>query len=177
MGYSVEPAFRLGRDFVFGDKDEKLKEEAEECSDAVEEVPPTPTGSQRGDDEGAIVPATGNELEVSSAGTAGTDGTAAMAEEEGDKRQATIRRSIYLVSGNALAGGAKLVLTGFFLLPCQFRLFSRLGAVSIVVPLLALPCTLIVLPAVMLQFYPDRKEPDCLMVSRYLFKKASWLWT
>merc|ERR1719183_1918686 len=73
MGYSVEPAFRLGRDFVFGDKDEKLKEEPEEeCSDAVDPVDLTPTNSQRGDDEGAIVPATGNELEVCSAGTAGT---------------------------------------------------------------------------------------------------------
>jgi hypothetical protein len=177
MGYSVEPAFRLGRDFVFGDKDEKLKEEPEEeCSDAVDPVDLTPTGSQRGDDEGAIVPATGNELEVCSAGTAGTPADLEEVTALG-KRQVIMFRSIYLVSGNAIVGGAKLVLTGFFLLPCQFRLFSRLGAVSIVVPLLSLPCTLIVLPAVMLMFYPDRNEPDCLMVSRYLWKKASWLWT
>eukprot|EP00929_Paragymnodinium_shiwhaense_P120132 TRINITY_DN92016_c0_g1_i1.p1 TRINITY_DN92016_c0_g1~~TRINITY_DN92016_c0_g1_i1.p1 ORF type:complete len:1327 (+),score=262.28 TRINITY_DN92016_c0_g1_i1:133-4113(+) len=199
LSYSVEPAFRLGRDFVFvpfTDEDRKKGDEdiapGVEASDAVENVGAgdaaaaaaaegeepdgalVPAEQPREDDQGALVVANpnSNDMEISSAGTPSSAG-----DTEKGTREATIKRSVYLVSGNVLAGGAKLILTGALLLPCQFRIFSRLGAVAVVVPLVAAPCTLIVLPAVMMQFYPRRDEPDCVTCNRFLISKASWLWT
>lgn len=70
---------------------------------------------------------------------------------------------------NATFGSAlKLVLCGMLILPCEFRLFTRLGAVSIMVPILALPCTFILVPTALV-LIPIREQPD--LVSMW-----DWFW-
>jgi len=130
--------------------------------------------------EGAIVVADENAAaivpvdyadDISSHGSSGPD------KEIEDLREARVTRSVYLVNESTLSGGIKLILSGLFLLPCQFRIFSRLGAVAVVVPMVSIPCTLIVLPAVLVKFMPIRKDPDCIMCSSFLYDKARWMWT
>eukprot|EP00927_Polykrikos_kofoidii_P042769 TRINITY_DN36821_c0_g1_i1.p1 TRINITY_DN36821_c0_g1~~TRINITY_DN36821_c0_g1_i1.p1 ORF type:complete len:1384 (-),score=197.57 TRINITY_DN36821_c0_g1_i1:182-4333(-) len=190
LTYSVEPAFRLCRDFVVPDSgfgatglindDAALATDDEEAADSVEQpLPGEMHDVAAGDSMVAYVPNDQNDGEaeqqqidgVSSIGTPPEQGTSESA------REARIQRSVYLVSENTLSGGTKLMLSGILLCPCEFQLFSRLGAVSIVLPLVSVPCTLIILPAIMLRFYPESKERDCVMCWKWIVSKVSWAWS
>eukprot|EP00434_Breviolum_minutum_P008744 symbB.v1.2.007707.t1/scaffold477.1/size198972/6 len=69
------------------------------------------------------------------------------------------------------------MLCGILLAFSQLRLFSRLGAISILLPLLVVPSVLLVYPAIILASGRQRREPDLLVFGTAMINKLSWLWT
>ncbi|CAJ1334487.1 unnamed protein product [Effrenium voratum] len=59
----------------------------------------------------------------------------------------------------------------------KLSIFARLGAISILLPLLCVPAVLLVYPALILASGRTRREPDLLVMGEALLTRASWLWT
>lgn len=84
-------------------------------------------------------------------------------------------RSITNTFNTVATSSIKLILCGLLLIPCRFRLFSRLGAVAVMVPLIWLPSVLILLPAVILFFGRRHREPDLFRLARVVREKTAWI--
>lgn len=78
-----------------------------------------------------------------------------------------VREAVFLIASPYLGAALKLVVCGLLLLPCQFRLFSRLGAVAVVVPIIAVPFTFILLPSAIYVFGPRVETPDTVLLFQF----------
>merc|ERR1712039_1154841 len=188
LSYSLEPALHIVRDFVgswqffnaaacssgAGRQGEVAAAEGDVA--AIADAPPaglpalpssvgdgTPHSNQavRGDSQKA-----------DDACSEATDG-----EPSGSDPAAIMQRSVYRACNTVIMASVKLILCGIMLLPCEFRLFSRLGAVAILVPIFWVPTVLIMLPGLVLLSGRQRREPDFKPLYRYLLSKVSTLWT
>jgi len=74
------------------------------------------------------------------------------------------------VSNATFGSVVKLVLCGIMLLPCEFRLFTCLGAVTIIVSLLSLPCIFILVPSAVV-LLPVRTKPDLVILAEYMIAR------
>lgn len=92
-----------------------------------------------------------------------------------DSREGRLARATYVVVTTIFTTSLKLIFCGFLLLPCEFRMFQRLGAVAVVVPIVCLPFTLVVLPAVIFLVYPEDTEPDARVIARKTYGYVKWL--
>lgn len=147
LSYSVEPAFHIGHDFINPGLPEALR--AEKPVDA-------PTSSATGDG-------------LSDASDVNPKGK--------DSPEEALERSIHLVAKNLVSNSLKLLLCGMLLAPSHLRIFARLGAISIMMPLLVVPSVLLVYPAIILASQRQRREPDLLVLGKAFIDKISWLWT
>jgi hypothetical protein len=179
--FSVEPAFRIGREFVSPCKDSVQPADAAEqpisgsgaaaIDDQAEPIPnalalPSPRDPPAAiddQDEGVLPDKFGEEL---------SDGS-----PSGSSPEECLQRSVYLLTGTVLTISVKFMLCGILMATCQFRLFARLGAVAIVGSLLWAPSTLIVMPAAILFSGRQRREPDFYVVWRYVKEKAVANWS
>jgi len=212
LTYYVEPALRVGRDFVLpssriglaavpaiqgdsnaagiadgetdrmgeghqagaeipgtqGEKSSEKSSESHKIGDSMGSPTPCPGMGAHG--EGSEKDEGRNEDEEPSEYSSAED-------QADDSPAAALHRSVQQQSGAILAGAAKIFLCGIFLLPCHFRLFTRLGAVGVVVSFIMPACTLLLLPACILFSGRTRREPDIKPISRCLYDKCSWLWT
>jgi hypothetical protein len=158
--FAVEPAFRIGHEFVFPMKAEPPAGGA--GGDPQLALPPPPDGGDQ--DEGGILPENFGE-EMSDGSPAG----ASPAE--------CLQRSVYMLIGTVLTISVKLSLCGIVMLACQFRLFTRMGAVAIVGSMIWAPSALIIMPAAILFSGRERREPDLYVAWRWLKEKANANWS
>jgi len=178
--YSVEPALRIGRGCVWGGF---LPSEIRIAGNAVtpltrsndatnlaalanaEPAPPalavlddpgTGDGAAeaRAEEMNEAAPAAEGSSNNSPNDNAAADDAAARSAFEGRMHQFVLN-----VSNATFGSAVKLVLCGIMALPCEFRLFTRLGAVSIMVPLLSLVCIFILVPTALV-LLPIREKPD-----------------
>lgn len=174
LSYSVEPAFQMGYDFVMPGMPRGLRPE--------NNVQPA---------EGMRAIAAGGDLALAgsthpeSPGTGAeagpsTDGLSKASDlhpKEDELPEAAVKRSVHAVAKNLISNSIKLMLCGIMLAPCQLRIFSRLGAISILLPVLCLPSVLVVYPALIIASGRIRREPDLVLMGKVFLDKASWLWT
>jgi hypothetical protein len=171
--YSVEPALRVGRGTVWGDY---LESETRLSSNAVAPLPalmpPASDALAIQDAPGTGVPALNPDApdgEGSSNNSPRNDAEDARARSAFEGRMHTL----VLNNSNAVFGSAvKLVLCGILALPTEFRLFTRLGAVTIMVPLISLPCIFILVPTALVLF-PIREKPDLVTLSEKIIEKIN----
>jgi len=93
------------------------------------------------------------------------------------EREDRVRLPVLSVSEDVLNSALKLFVCSVFLLPCEFRLFSRLGAVAMVVPFFMVPCTLLLLPSLIVVLGPDRREADLAILYARFAELLKWIWT
>lgn len=170
LSYSIEPAFHIGHDFINPGLPEALRAEKPE-------VPST--------DLPAIADAAGG----ADGGAAGAPAAKAIRHASGlsqasdvnpkgkDTPEEAIERSIHLVAKNLVSNSLKLMLCGILLAPSHLRIFARLGAISILLPLLVVPSVLLVYPAIILASGRTRRTPDVLVMWEAFIARISWLWT
>lgn len=176
LSYSVEPAFHIGHDFINPGLPEALRAEkpltSPDLAAASGAGPPAPalTDADASGDAGEPTPQVPQHA----------DGLSLASEvnpKHKDTPQEAIQRSIHLVAKNLVSNSLKLMLCGILLAFSQLRLFSRLGAISILLPLLVVPSVLLVYPAIILASGRQRREPDLLVFGTAMINKLSWLWT
>jgi len=192
--YTVEPALRIGRGTVWGDY---LPTETRISGNAVspvgldQQLALGPPAVNPGDPPLAIQDAGGvlaiqdssgamNPAEAAFNRDAPASENSSNASMNGNAQQAAARsafegrmHTFVLNLSNAVFGSTlKLVLCGFLALPCEFRLFTRLGAVTILVPLLTLPCIFILVPTALVLF-PIREKPDLITLSEAVLSRVS----
>lgn len=187
--YTIEPALRIGRGTVWG---EWFEFETKMSGNAV-----APLGAlqnrtavgiaiqdEQGNTSALAVPSSlaapplavedENLQNLDAPGAEGSsNGSPAGGRDEAEARSRFEGRmhQFVLNASNATFGSAvKLVLCGFLILPCEFRLFSRLGAVSIMVPLVALPCIFILVPTAFV-LLPIREQPDLVTAWQMFWAK------
>lgn len=86
-----------------------------------------------------------------------------------------VTRSVALALGPLVAGCFKLFWCGVFLLPCRYRIYVRLGGVAMLIPILSLPCIILLMPWAVLYSGRSRREPDMFVLARVAMQKAEWL--
>jgi len=202
LTYTVEPVFRIGRDFVlppptvsFATDDNSSRPLGDGAAAAIEghaeaagQAHPD-GGTDTADVDGADNAVSGhpasttmelavrrNDMPEVGRKDPETD-SSALGDGGVDCPEMALRRSVKQQTGAVMTNSLKLFVSGIFLLPCDFQLFSRLGAVGIIVSLILAPCTLIPLPAVLLVLRRTRREPDLKVVAELLHDKCAWLWT
>jgi hypothetical protein len=187
--YSVEPAFRVGRGAVWGGilaKEMTLSGNnvtplpaksapSGDSSPAQLQLPPAPAPDAPAAmsmaalmDTQAVEHVPSGALDTTSEVSA-TDSfqaeAAARSEFEG-----RLHQFIQNNANSCIPGALKLFIGGFFLLCCDFRLFTRLGAVTMVIEIVKLPCLFILLPSAIL-LCPTRERPDILVLISWLQEK------
>jgi len=90
----------------------------------------------------------------------GPDEGAPEKEADPNAPKARVQRALGVGVDAVLTMGTKMMICGVLMLPCRLSLFSRLGAVTAILPLFIIPCNLLVLPASLLLFGPHRCNPD-----------------
>jgi hypothetical protein len=104
----------------------------------------------------------------------GSDNTSEHDEEVVDTGRSAfegrLHRFTLNIANACFASALKLFFCAFFLTFCEFRLFSRLGVVTLLVEIILLPCTFILLPSAIL-LCPTREEPDAIIFFRYAKQK------
>lgn len=198
LTYSVEPLLRIGQDFLTppaGSAAAALRGGGVVALAEGEAEDVAEHAGGAGGEAGALCDETGAEAREASERAA--EAAAAAAEEEGDEAaEATeekagegsgegelpedspefaLREAIQHQCGAVFAGSLKLLLCGIMLLPCDFQLFSRLGAVAVLASLIMVPCTLLLLPAAILLTGRTRREPDAKAIWRSFRARASCL--
>jgi len=178
LTYSVEPAFRIARDFVSAPQ-KKWRNE-----DEPQLAPLPPLADFTVGHVGSLVVEDGTgefgdskdegSLDIPEDLTSEGSGVGDPAD---DSPEAALRRALHHQSGAVIMGSIKVFLCCWFLLPCDFRLFTRLGAVGIVVSFAQVVCTLVLLPAALLVSGRSRREPDIYPIGRFLHDKLAWVWT
>lgn len=169
LSYSVEPAFHIGHDFINPGLPEALRAEKPlgpnpdllSVADA-----PAPDG-----DDGTSPP------KVQAQHADGLSQASEVNPKAKDTPEEAVQRSIHLVAKNLVSNSLKLFLCGILLAFSQLRIFGRLGAISILLPLLVVPSVLLVYPALILASGRQRREPDLLVFGNIMINKLSWLWT
>jgi len=197
MCFSVEPAFHIGQEFVFPDED-RLGEDSQspgvpailQGTATIDETPLIDgTGSLAV--EGRANSTTGAAIQPSQmvkSNARAQDGSSTVQNTELSERssvantaalspQESLTRSVDVALGPLVSGSIKLFLCGIFLLACHYRIFVRLGALAMLVPLLALPSIVLFMPLGILMSGRMRREPDLKLFSRVFLDKASWLWS
>lgn len=134
--------------------------------------PPSPTRSRGEEDRASPVAEEG--APAAPDDTCGGDGAALApaappgAQDGGDDVKAVLTTALECVLADSLMVALKLWICGIFLASCELRLFSRLGVLSLCLPLLWLPAMLLCLPAVILVSGRTDREPDCRKLYRYI---------
>lgn len=175
LSYSIEPAFHIGHDFINPGLPEALRAEKPlapdllSVADAVDA--PAFDGDGTGDD------GTGPPQVQAPRHADGLSQASEVNPKAKDTPEEAIQRSIHLVAKNLVSNSLKLLLCGILLAFSQLRIFSRLGAISILLPLLVVPSVLLVYPAIILASGRQRREPDVLVFGNIMINKLSWLWT
>jgi len=100
------------------------------------------------------------------------EGTASKASIGQDPASA-LERSVCAACETIAPASIMLVLCGVMLLPCEFRLFTELGALAVLVPFVWVPGALLLLPAAILLSGRARREPDAFLLWRLLEKRFS----
>jgi len=118
------------------------------------------------DDEGPIVP-----QDSISSGSSGVFQPPPAAPE------AALERSVYLSIETIIASSVQLAVCGLIIIPCNFRLFTRLGVVALVFPLFWIFGTLVLLPTAILASGRLRREPDVWQFWRWIETKVGSLFT
>merc|ERR1719401_708796 len=83
-----------------------------------------------------------------------------------------LHRSVYYALSTMLAMSAKLFCCGILLLPCQLRLFTRLGAVAVLVSVFWIPITLVLFPTMILFTGRTNREPDLIRFGNFVYNEA-----
>lgn len=192
--YSVEPAFRIGRDFVFPPRPIWRKQKNTEQLDGVDEPKnddePNPDEQLEGGDSpvenAAEIQKTGQTSTCANVGSLGEiQSIPSSCSSEGsgkgspvkDSPVDAVRRSVHHQSGAVLMGSLKVFICGWILVPCQLRLFSRLGSASVIASVLVVCTTLFLLPSAMLLTGRTRREPDSRPIGLFLYDQCSWIWS
>lgn len=205
--HSVEPAFRIGRGVVWG---RKLYWEMAVAGNAVQPVkmPQAGAGAMALEDQEAAapplalqdgaapplaaadqlalppptdqlaLPRTGLSKSMSST-SLGDDGPEVL-EGEDTEFESRLRILVLNITNATLGSAAKLIVCGFLSLFCEFRLFTRLGVVAMLVPLVTVPCIFILLPTAMVLLPvnrccgsrgKDEEQPDAISLYEIAKKK------
>jgi hypothetical protein len=179
LQYSVEPAFRVGRGAVWGDL---LKKEMILSANVVAPLPDVgpPPGSDGGllalpapEAPAAIMdenqPANVNIRAAFNPADLASEASSEAAPEDPiavaarSEFEARLHQFTLSIANACFASALKILFSGFFLLFCSFRLFTRLGAVAILVEFIKLPCLFILLPSAIL-LCPTRERPDAVVL-------------
>jgi len=126
----------------------------------VDAPPPEDEAAADGAAVGAAIPSDG----VSEASSGGPSG-----KEISD----VLERSVYITCDAVMASSVQLFLCGFMLNFCEFRLFTRVGAVAMMVPFFWVPATLLLLPAGILLSGRTRREPDIPHLKRLFMERVT----
>lgn len=205
FAYSVEPIFRIGRNFTAVPKVVRLQGGAgagvgdelvqrgtssptSPSSPTVAAAVSTPSSSSRQIEAHTSMSSLrvqqGSSEQVDDGVPKGdsfgvsNDGEVGLTGDNWDESpKAVLARSINNLTAATLSSALKLFWTGIFLLPCRFRLFQRLGAVGMVLAFLMVPVSLVLLPAAILFSGRTRREPDVKPMARWLYDLVSWMWT
>jgi len=118
------------------------------------------------DDEGPIVP----QDSISS-------GSSGVVQPPPAAPEAALERSVYLSIETIIASSVQLAVCGLIIIPCNFRLFTRLGVVALVFPLFWIFGTLVLLPTAILASGRLRREPDVWQFWRWIETKVGSLFT
>lgn len=178
MMYTVEPALRVGRGTIWGDF---LFCEAVLAGNAVS---PRPAElSAPGSAPVAALALTDVSQEVNrlasnapASETSSVDSPVQNREElagDSEARRAfegRMHQYIMYVTNATFGSAAKLILCGILALPCQFRLFTRMGAVTIMVALISIPFTFILVPTALV-LMPIREKPDIVTLLQFAHAK------
>jgi len=167
--YTIEPLYRIGRDFVVPQQRLLIlplgpKEAADQAQ--PEALPALEDAGERKCEVAIPAPA-----------LTSVDTSSALGESEVEPLDKALRRSVKHQTAAVMTSAVKLLLCCILLLPCKLQLFFRLGAVGIIVALLMAPCTLLLLPAILLLSGRTRREPDLKLLARRLHDECAWLWT
>jgi hypothetical protein len=174
MMYTVEPALRVGRGAIWGDF---LHQETRIAGNAVKAIVrlqllalhSAPAVLALTDDSqtdrGVASAAPASE-------TSSVDSPPHQREEVAEDSEhrkafeARMHQYIMYVTNATFGSAAKLFLCGILALPCEFRLFTRMGAVTIMVSLISIPFTFILVPTALV-LMPIREEPDIVTLIKY----------
>lgn len=179
--YTVGPAIRIIREYITpstengavsleeGDtSDERMNIGAPVLQSALAVLAPDDTG-----DDAAAQAA--RRLEVNP--RAMDEESEVSSNRDEDHHGARVRRAVLLVSGTTLGAAMKMFACGVFVAPSELRLFSRVGVIGIVTPLVSVPVVLILLPAALLLIGPERKTPDLVLLWELCAMKLNELLT
>jgi hypothetical protein len=114
-------------------------------------------------------------LEVVEPAAPPKDDASSSGSPKGKDITSSLVRAVYLVIPDTVMISLKLWICGFFLLVCESRLFTRLGALSFVLPLVWLPAVLLLLPAAILFSGRTDRRPDTLVLWGRMQSKVSLL--
>jgi len=195
LSYSVEPAFHICHDFVRPGMIERFKalrkmmaaedEEGEAPSLAIANAPAPVAAITNGSSAAASQEVTqlasmepmAQEPSTTPSHSDSLSQASDVRPKADDSLEDALKRSLHLVCKNLLVNSVKLILCGIMLLPCQFRLFNRLGAISVVLPLICVPSVLVLLPSLILAFKRTRRDPDLFQFGEIFIAKTSWMWS
>jgi len=180
----LEPVFRVGRGAVWSDYNVQKKIIAQlspRSQAAQRQQPPEQLGAplaiQDQGEQAGPPPGAGSGLPESKTGVeedllSTRSPTEANTLSDAQNRFEERLLKYMLVIANATFGNAiKMILCGFVMLPCEFRLFARVGGVAIVVPIIALPCIFILLPSVLF-LVPRHDLPDAVRFYDFVMSKV-----
>jgi len=191
LSYSVEPAFHICHDFVHPGMVERFKalrkmldveeEEGSQPSLAIANAP-APVAAITDGGSAAESANAGEEMNrpQEEPAVVHPDSISEVSDvnpKANDPVEDALVRSLHLVCKNVLVNSVKVILCGIMLLPCQFRLFHRLGALSIILPLISVPSVLILLPALILACKRTRRDPDIFLFGEIFMAKTAWMWS
>jgi len=162
-----------GQDLEAGQDGQDLEAQAQPSADVPPEQVDPPDEAQGLEGAAAAAAATGEEAAPEF--TEDMEERQASAETpEGEGPTEILHRSVYYALNTMLAMSAKLFFCGILLLPCQFRLFTRLGAVAVLVSVFWMPITLVLMPMIILFSGRTSGERDLVIFGKYASEKAKW---
>mmetsp|Transcript_55098 Transcript_55098/g.100973 ORF Transcript_55098/g.100973 Transcript_55098/m.100973 type:complete len:1339 (-) Transcript_55098:87-4103(-) len=177
-GMYLEPVFRIGRGAVWSDYQvqEKVMNQLSPRSQAAKKAaqPGAPLAIQDAEapsgsaDDAPQRTKTGAEADLISTESS----TEARTLSDAQRRfQARLLKYLLSVANSVFGNALKMILCGIMMLPCEFRLFTRMGAIAIVAPLVILPCIFILLPAALF-LYPTPDVPDAIRCGNCVYSKV-----
>lgn len=184
LSYAIEPVFRIGRGAVWSDYhigrkvlhvvSPRLEESiAEDHQAAVAGAgnPPPPAIVDAGAPPGAP-PDAGHpgggvpDREADLLSTGSRTEAAAMADAN-NRFEARLAKHTLFVANACFGNAVKMIICGILMMPCEFRLFARMGVVSIMVPIISLPCIFLLLPSALLLIPRNSDLPDAVRLYHF----------
>jgi len=183
MMYTVEPALRVGRGAIWGDflhvetrlaGNKVIKMNAVLKALHLPAPGSTPVEVLALTDDSQISREVTHKAPASetSSNDSPPHGREEVAEDSEHRKafEARMHQYIMYVTNATFGSAAKLFLCGILALPCEFRLFTRMGAVTIMVSLISIPFTFILVPTALV-LMPIREEPDVVTLVKSAIAK------